>query len=81
VPTIATNVGGTEEIFPKDSHSALLIPPDDPTAIADGIREILNSATLRNRLASSARSRAVQQFNISSAADSLLDHYRAAANG
>lgn len=81
VPTIASNVGGTEEILPIKTQSAFLVPPDDPIALAKAIRRILSSRPLRDRLAIAARQRATQHFNMESAAQSLLDHYLAVASG
>jgi glycosyltransferase involved in cell wall biosynthesis len=80
VPTIASKVGGTEEIFPIKTQSALLVPPDDPIVIAEAIRQILTSHPLRDRLALAARQRATQHFNVETAAQSLLEHYRAVAS-
>lgn len=80
VPTIATRVGGTEEIFPENPPSALLTPADNPWALARAIRRILRSDALRDRLASAARQRAVQCFDVDVAAKTLLEHYRLVAN-
>ncbi|MEN6459050.1 MAG: glycosyltransferase family 4 protein [Thermoguttaceae bacterium] len=75
VPTIATAVGGTPEIFPPDSQSARLIPPDDPQALAAEIRQLLHDESLRRRLAAAARLRAEQQFDIRQAVAGLIAHY------
>ena len=37
VPVVATDVGGTREIFPAETASACLVPPDDPAALAAAI--------------------------------------------
>lgn len=37
VPVVATDVGGTHEIFGHDSRAATLVPPHDPSALAAAI--------------------------------------------
>lgn len=80
LPVIATRVGGTEEIFPRESESAILIPPDDPAALAQAMRRMFNSADVRERLAIAARRRVTEQFTIEKAAQALLEHYRIVAS-
>jgi glycosyltransferase involved in cell wall biosynthesis len=73
---IATDVGGTREIFPPQSHSARLVPPDDPDALAAVILDLLGDESLRSRLAAAARRRAEEAFDVGRAAEGLLQHYR-----
>ena len=75
VPILATNVGGTSEIFPPEADAARLVSPDDPVVLADVLRELLDDASLRSRLAANARRRAEEQFDIKMSADNLLRHY------
>jgi glycosyltransferase involved in cell wall biosynthesis len=77
VAVVASDVGGTREIFPPQSHSARLVPPDDPIALSRAMLEVLCDAPLRAALASSARRRAEEAFDIRSAAAGLIEHYRA----
>jgi glycosyltransferase involved in cell wall biosynthesis len=76
VAVIATNVGGTREIFPPQSTSARLIPPDDPDTLAAAILELLGDEGLRSRLAAAARRRAEEAFDARRAAAALARHYR-----
>jgi glycosyltransferase involved in cell wall biosynthesis len=48
-PVIATNVGGVAETV-VDSENGLLVPPDDPHALAGEIRRFFADGELRNRL-------------------------------
>jgi glycosyltransferase involved in cell wall biosynthesis len=63
-PIVATSVGGTPELVGDDSagheNSVMLIPPDDPTALAAAVTAVLDDPRLaaRLRLAASARSAA-----------------------
>jgi len=77
VAMIATDVGGTREIFPPQSASARLVPPDDPEALATAIRELIGDEAQRRRLAAAARRRAEEAFDAEHAAERLVRHYRA----
>jgi glycosyltransferase involved in cell wall biosynthesis len=77
LPIIATDVGGTPEIFPPDSHSAVIVPPDDTDALGNAVLEVLGDVALRQRLAAAARRRAVERFDIQESVGQLLRHYRA----
>jgi glycosyltransferase involved in cell wall biosynthesis len=76
VPVIASDVGGTREIFPPEAHTARLVPPDDPAALAAAIAELLLDPDLRRQLAITARRRAETAFGIQRAATALVEHYR-----
>jgi glycosyltransferase involved in cell wall biosynthesis len=73
---IATNTGGTPEIFPTESSAAILVPPDNPSAIAVAILELLNDDNRRRQIATAARRRAETAFDIRAAAKNLLAHYQ-----
>jgi glycosyltransferase involved in cell wall biosynthesis len=72
---IATNVGGTPEIFPRDSAAAILVPPVDSRAIAGAVSELLNNDTQRKRLGVAARHRAESAFDIHIATSRLIEQY------
>lgn len=63
VPIIATNVGGTPEIF-RDGESALLIPPAEPELLAGAIKQLVKSPSLGDQLARNARRVIIEKFNI-----------------
>ncbi len=50
VPVVATDVGGTREIFPPDREAARLVPPDDPDAMAAAVLELVGDKGLRASL-------------------------------
>ncbi len=81
VAIVATDVGGTSEIFPPGSQTAILVSPDDPAALARAILELLSDAGRRVALANGARERAVAAFGADAAADALLRHYLEVAVG
>jgi glycosyltransferase involved in cell wall biosynthesis len=79
IPCIATEVGGTREIFP-DATVACLIPPDDAEALATAMIELIDAPIRCRDMAQAARRRAEEQFNIDRAAKTLAEHYRAVAS-
>ena len=74
---IATDVGGTREIFPPASRSARLVPADAPESLAAVIAELLADPQQRVALAAAARRRAEEAFSIERAVAGLLRHYHA----
>jgi glycosyltransferase involved in cell wall biosynthesis/peptidoglycan/xylan/chitin deacetylase (PgdA/CDA1 family) len=52
-PCIATRVGGVPEVI-EDGVNGLLVPPEDPAALANAIRRLLKDPTLRDRLGRAA---------------------------
>jgi glycosyltransferase involved in cell wall biosynthesis len=75
VPTVATEVGGTPEIFPAETHAAILVPPDDAQALAAAMTQVLTDRQLRQRMRWHARKRAEQAFDARTTAACLAEHY------
>jgi len=75
---VATNVGGTREIFPNNCDAAVLVPPDDACALSQAIRGLLLDDHRRHQLGANARKRAESAFDIQSAAISLINQYQGA---
>jgi glycosyltransferase involved in cell wall biosynthesis len=60
VPVLATDVGGLPEALgraPDGQRPGLLVPPEDPAALAAALRRWLGDADLRRRLRRAARDR------------------------
>lgn len=70
LPAIATDVGGNREAL---GDSGILIPPDDPQALANAILELC-SPELRDRLGKAARAR-VERFGLERAEERLGEIY------
>jgi glycosyltransferase involved in cell wall biosynthesis len=58
-PIVATAVRGNRELL-ADGTTALLVPPDDPEAMADAIRRILEDPALAERLGTEGRREAAR---------------------
>ena len=63
VPIVATRVGGTPEVV-DHGVTGLLVPPQDPAALADAILTLLADTRLADRMSRSARMRAEQEFDL-----------------
>lgn len=60
-PIIATDLPGCREIARED-ETALVVPPDDPPAVADAILRLAADGELRRRLGARARAMAENEF-------------------
>ncbi len=80
-PVVATEVGGTPEIFPPQCEAARLVKPDDPHSLSAAMLELLDDEPLRRRISAAARLRAETCFDSRTAAGNLLQHYRDIAGG
>jgi glycosyltransferase involved in cell wall biosynthesis len=76
LPVVATEVGGTREIFPADEgDGAILIPADDAPAAAGALDKLLADVELRRRLGVAGRARIQAAFTAEQSAAGLLRHY------
>lgn len=75
VAIVATDVGGTREIFPPDVWGARLVPPNDPRVLTQAILEALADDGRRLALAALARRRMREAFDAGTAASALHAHY------
>jgi glycosyltransferase involved in cell wall biosynthesis len=60
-PVVATAVGGLPELI-RDGETGILVPPDDPQAMAAGILRLLNDGGLAQRLGSAGYAHVVKHF-------------------
>jgi colanic acid/amylovoran biosynthesis glycosyltransferase len=79
LPVVATRVGGIPEAVEED-ETALLVPPRDPTALADALTRLLQDSTLRERLGRNGRNYA-RQFDIALVGSRLIDIYGSLQRG
>jgi colanic acid/amylovoran biosynthesis glycosyltransferase len=63
VPVVATATGGIPELF-QGMHGAplVLVPPEDPAALAETIERLIKNREVRDRLAEAGRRRVEESF-------------------
>jgi glycogen(starch) synthase len=74
-PLVATRAGGTPEGF-ADGETALLIPINDPQAMADAIARLARDETLRHRLRENGIREASERWSFGAYEDRLEEFYR-----
>ena len=76
VPVIATRAGALPEVV-EDGKSGILVPPQDPYALAKAIKRLLEDEPLRRRMGGEGKSRVAQCFSWEQTARQILDVYEA----
>ena len=71
VPVVTTPVAGIPEVV-EDGRSGLLVPVDDPDALAGAVDRLLGDATLRERLREGGL-QAVQPYDLDRCIDTLVE--------
>lgn len=61
-PLVATDVPGCRDVVGRNGEAGLLVPADNPAAMADALLELAGDATRRQRLGAAARHRAEALF-------------------
>lgn len=75
LPVVASPVGGIPDLI-QDGENGLLVPPDDPPALAAAVERILDDeGPLRERLTSSARATVLAHFTPQAELQATLDLY------
>lgn len=75
VPVIATDIRGCRAAV-EPERSGLLVPPQDPEALASALGEMLGSTRLRERMGQAGRALAVERFDERRVFAIVLDTYR-----
>ena len=74
---LVSNVGGIPEVV-RDQIDGIVVPPEDVTALAAGIRLLHDDPKRRQTLAASARQRVFDRFSIDQWTKRLVDFYERA---
>lgn len=74
LPAVATAVGGVAEIM-TDGETGVIVPPEDPEALAGAIAALLSDAERSGRLGQAARARIQERFTVAAHVNSLLAVY------
>jgi starch synthase len=59
---VASRVGGIPEVV-ADGETGVLVPPDDPAALASALNSLLGNAGRASEMGRSGRARAVTEFS------------------
>jgi glycosyltransferase involved in cell wall biosynthesis len=73
-PVVATNIGGTRELV-RDGETGVLVPPDDPAALAAAIRALVSRPGELRRLGNAGRARAHRHFGSAAMVAGVTDEY------
>jgi glycosyltransferase involved in cell wall biosynthesis len=63
LPVVATNVGGLPELV-EDAETGLLVPPEDPAALADALRKLISEPALRQVMGRAGLVRVRERFSV-----------------
>ncbi len=75
LPAVATNIAGVRSVV-EDGETGLLVPPNDPAALAEALRDMLSDAALLAKMGQSAREFALTR-TWKSAGDKYMEIYKA----
>jgi len=74
VPVVATDVGGIPEMV-LDGETGLLVPPDNPEALAEAAIRLLEDKELSTRMGKAARQHVEANFTADKILPKMLDFY------
>jgi glycosyltransferase involved in cell wall biosynthesis len=75
IPAITTDVAGCRSVV-VHRETGIIVPPKDPTRLAEAIAELASNPELRERMGRAARRRAEQEFDEKIIFAQTLDVYR-----
>jgi glycosyltransferase involved in cell wall biosynthesis len=81
VPVVATTGGALPEVVGRDGETGLLVPPNDPGALAAAIGRLLDDRELRDRLGEAGRQRVLHRFTWQVTAKGTAECYSAVMAG
>jgi glycosyltransferase involved in cell wall biosynthesis len=81
VAVVATTGGALPEVVGVDGETGLLVPPDDPGALAGAIARLLDDPALRARLGAAGRERVISRFTWEVTAAGTAACYQALLEG
>jgi glycosyltransferase involved in cell wall biosynthesis len=73
-PVIGCGVGGVTEVV-RNQESGILVPPEDPRALADAMLRLLKDQELRERMGEAARRLAGERFSRETMVNNTLEAY------
>jgi glycosyltransferase involved in cell wall biosynthesis len=77
VPIVATTGGALPEVVGTHDETGLLVPPNDPSALAAQLLRALGDEPLRDRIGAAGRERVLERFTWRQTAIGTVEQYRA----
>ncbi len=74
-PLVATDMPGCRDVVTNEVNG-LLVPPNDPRALADALRKLLADPLLRGRMGAASRQIVLQKFTVQRVNQATLDVYQ-----
>ena len=71
LPVVAARSGAFPEVI-RDGETGLLVPPDDPQALAKALQRLIADPDLRRRLGDAARAHVAASFSVEKMADRFV---------
>lgn len=75
VPPVVTNTGGSPELI-EAGKSGMVIPPEDPDAIAGAVKLLYENSELRKNMGAEAKNRLHEEFHVNRTIRETLALYR-----
>jgi len=79
LPVVSTTITAIPELV-EHNENGLLVPPQDPVALADALQVLAGEPELRLRLGRAGRESVVESFNINRSAEQLAQVFKAYAD-
>lgn len=79
IPVVASNIGALPEMV-QDRKTGLIVPPNDPLALATALTDLLSNPRLCRRYGQAARQSAMDRFSLPIISQRLGDAIRSALN-
>lgn len=79
-PVVATSVGGIPEQI-EDGHTGLLVPPNDPAALADTLEWLLNDEAMRRKMGEAGVARVRRLYRLENTMDQYFQWYESLIHG
>ena len=75
-PVVTTRLGTGVEFVTLDGETGLLVPPNDPHALADALRTLLGNPALRARMGTAGQRRVEEVFSVKQMVRKTIDVYQ-----
>jgi rhamnosyl/mannosyltransferase len=75
-PVVTTRLGTGVEYVTLDGETGLVVPPQDPPALANALRTLLADPALRARMGAAGRQRIESVFSVEQMVHKTVDVYR-----